>query len=101
DESVWRPLLDHYVSLGDREGLARLVAETLPLLPAVGQRNQLRLALARVRFAADGADRAAADVLQDLLLEEPGHPEALGLLAGYYESIGSETDLADLLAQAF
>src|SRR5439155_15477322 len=31
DETVWRPLLDHYVALQDREGLERLVAETLPL----------------------------------------------------------------------
>ena len=61
DESVWRPLLDHYVGLRDRDGLARLVAETLPLLPDVAQRNQLRMALARLRLADDGGDGAAAD----------------------------------------
>jgi tetratricopeptide repeat protein len=101
DESVWRPLLDHYVGLRDREGLARLVAETLPLLPDVAQRNQLRMALARLRLAEDGADVSAAEVLQDVLLEEPGQSEALALLAGYYEQTGSEGDLVDLLAQAF
>jgi hypothetical protein len=101
DESVWRPLLDHYVGLGDRDGLARLVSETLPLLPDVGQRNQLRMALARLSLSADGADGSAAAILQDVLLEEPANAEALALLAGYYERTGSESDLVDLLAQSF
>ena len=101
DESVWRPLLEHYVGLRDRAGLARLVTETLPLLPDVGQRNHLRMALARLQLGEDGADASAAGILQDVLLEEPANAEALGLLAGYYERIGSEGDLVDLLAQAF
>ena len=101
DESVWRPLLDHYVGLRDRDGLSRLVAETLPLLPDVAPRNQLRMALARLRLAEDGSDRSAAEVLQDVLLEEPAQAEALALLVGYYESIGSESDLVDLLVQGF
>ena len=101
DESVWRPLLDHYVSLRDGDGLARLVAETLPLLPEVRLRNQLRIALARLRLAEDPADSTAADSLRDVLLEEPAQAEALALLAGYYERAGADDDLADLLAQAF
>jgi Tfp pilus assembly protein PilF len=101
DESVWRPLLDHYVGLGDRDSLGRLVGETLPLLPDVAQRNQLRMALARLQLAADPGDRAAADVLQDVLLEEPAQAEALALLAGFYERTGSEGDLVDLLTQSF
>ena len=101
DESVWRPLLDHYVSLRDRDGLARLVAETLPLLPEVAQRNELRMALARLQLAEDAADSTAAVILQDILLEAASHEEALALLAGYYERSGSEGDLVDLLTQAF
>ena len=101
DESVWRPLLDHYVTLRDRDGLARLVAETLPLLPEVAQRNELRMALARLQLTEDAADGSAAAILQDILLEEASHGEALALLAGYYERSGSEGDLVDLLAQAF
>jgi Tfp pilus assembly protein PilF len=101
DESVWRPLLDHYVQLGDRDGLSRLVTATLPLVAEVGPRNELRLALARLRLDADGTDREAADTLRDVLLEEPGRAEALTLLANYYERTGSEDDLADLLAQVF
>ncbi len=101
DESVWRPLLDHYVTLRDRDGLARLVAETLPLLPEVAQRNELRMALARLQLTEDAADGSAAAILQDILLEEASHEEALALLAGYYERSGSEGDLVDLLAQAF
>ena len=67
----------------------------------VGQRNQLRVALARLRLAHDGGDTSAAEALQDVLLEDPGQSEALLLLAGYYERTGSESDLADMLAQAF
>jgi tetratricopeptide (TPR) repeat protein len=101
DETVWRPLLEHYVALGDREGLERVVSDTLPLLPDTAQRNQLRLARARVLLAADGGDAAAADILRDVLLEERRHPEALGLLADYYERQGAEGDLLDLLEQRF
>jgi tetratricopeptide (TPR) repeat protein len=101
DETVWRPLLDHYVALQDREGLERVVSETLPLLADSAQRNQLRLARARVLLAADGGDAAAADILRDVLLEERRHPEALALLAGYYERQGAEDDLVDLLEQRF
>jgi tetratricopeptide (TPR) repeat protein len=101
DESVWRPLVEHYVGLNDVEGLARLLSETLPLLPDVAQRNQLRMSLAQLRLAEDGGDSDAAAILQDVLMEDAGHAEALTLLAGYYERSGSEGDLVDLLAQAF
>ncbi|HXU00707.1 MAG TPA: tetratricopeptide repeat protein, partial [Polyangia bacterium] len=101
DESIWRPLLDHYVSLRDGEGLGRLVAETLPLLPEVAQRNELRMALAQLQLGADADDGAAAAILQDVLLEDASHEQALSLLAGYYERSGSEGDLIDLLTQAF
>jgi tetratricopeptide (TPR) repeat protein len=101
DETVWRPLLEHYVALADREGLERVVSETLPLLADGGQRNQLRLARARVLLAGDAGDPAAAEILRDVLLEERRHPEALTLLAGYYERQGAEADLIDLLEQRF
>ena len=101
DESLWQPLVDHYVSLRDRDGLSRLVEETLPLLPEVAPRNQLRMALARLRLGEDAGDGAAAAILQDVLLEEAGHAEALGLLAEHYERSGSEGDLVDLLTQSF
>ena len=75
DESVWRPLLDHYVSLRDRDGLARLVAETLPLLPEVAQRNELRMALAR---SAAGRGRR-----RRLRRRDPaGHPAGGGVPRG-------------------
>ena len=95
--------VDHYVSLRDRDGLARLVAETLPLLPEVAPRNQLRMALARLRLAR--GRRATAPpptILQDVLLEEAGaRRRRSGCWPGYYERSGSEGDLVDLLAQAF
>jgi thioredoxin-like negative regulator of GroEL len=101
DETIWRPLLAHYVALQDRAGLERVVNETLPLLPEVEQRNQLRLARARVLLACDERDATAAEILRDVLLEERRSAEALTLLAGYYERTGAAADLTDLLEQHF
>ncbi len=101
DESLWRPLLAHYVALHDREALERVVAETLALLPDMERRNQLRLARARVLLADDERDPAAAEILRDMLLDEPRNAEALALLAGCYERSGAEDDLRDLLEQRF
>jgi thioredoxin-like negative regulator of GroEL len=101
DESIWRPLLAHYVALQDRAALERVVDETLPLLPEVERRNQLRLARARVLLGDDDRDPAAAEILRDMLLDEPRNAEALALLAGYYERTGAEGDLRDLLEQRF
>jgi thioredoxin-like negative regulator of GroEL len=101
DETLWRPLLAHYVALNDRAALERVVEETLPLLPEVERRNQLRLARARVLLGDDERDPAAAELLRDMLLDEPRNAEALALLAGYYERTGAEDDLRDLLEQRF
>jgi tetratricopeptide (TPR) repeat protein len=101
DESLWRPLLAHYVALRDRAALERMVDETLPLLPEVERRNQLRLARATVLLEEDGRDPAAAEVLRDMLLDEPRNGQALALLADYYERVGAEDDLRDLLEQRF
>jgi Tfp pilus assembly protein PilF len=101
DETVWRPLLEHYLKLRDGAGLERLIAETLPLLAEVGQRNELRVARARYLLAANDRDGAAAEALRDVLLEDPRHGEALAALAGYYERTGSEDALTDLLEQLF
>ena len=101
DESLWRPLLAHYVALQDREALERVVDETLPLLPDMERRNQLRLARARILLGDDERDPAAAEILRDMLLDEPRNAEALALLAGCYERSGAEDDLRDLLEQRF
>ncbi|HSS39364.1 MAG TPA: hypothetical protein VLT58_11390, partial [Polyangia bacterium] len=101
DESVWHPLLAHYVALHDRAALDRVVEETLPLLPEVDRRNQLRLARAQVLLGDDERDPAAAEILRDMLFDEPRNAEALALLSGYYERSGAEDDLRDLLEQRF
>jgi tetratricopeptide (TPR) repeat protein len=101
DEAVWRPLLAHYMDLGDREGIDKLVAETLPVLVAAGQRSELRVARARFLLARDDRDPAAAEGLRELLLDEPRHPEGLALLAAFYERVGAESELIDLLEQCF
>jgi tetratricopeptide (TPR) repeat protein len=101
DERVWRPLLAYYTELQDGEAVERLIGETLPLLPEVGQRNELRMARARFVLAGDDRSPAAAEALRDVLMEEPGHAEALRLLADYYTRTDAEGDLADLLEQRF
>ena len=101
DESFWRPLLAHYVALHDRAALERVVEETLPLLPEMEHRNQLRLARARILLGDDERDPAAAEVLRDMLLDEPRNGEALALLADYYERSGAADELRDLLEQRF
>ncbi len=101
DEAIWRPLAAHYMESGDREGVDRLVAETLPLLVEPARRSELRVARARFLLGRDDRDAAAAESLRDVLLDEPRHLEALTLLAAYYERLGSETDLVDLLDQSF
>jgi tetratricopeptide (TPR) repeat protein len=101
DERVWRPLLAYYTELQDGEAVQRLIGETLPLLPEVGQRNELRLARARFELTADDRSPAAAEALRDVLMEEPGHAEALRLLADYYTRTEAEGDLIDLLEQRF
>src|SRR5262249_56527204 len=65
------------------------------------QRNQLRIAKARVLLARDERDPAAAEILRDALLEERRQPEALALLTAYYERVGAQDDLTDLLEQRF
>ena len=101
DEAFWRPLLAHYVALHDRAALERVVEETLPLLPEMEHRNQLRLARARILLGDDARDPAAAEVLRDMLLDEPRNGEALALLADYYERSGAADELRDLLEQRF
>jgi Tfp pilus assembly protein PilF/Flp pilus assembly protein TadD len=101
DEALWRPLLAHYLALQDRAGVDRLVGETLPLLLEPAKRNELRLTRARFLLASDERDPLAAEALRDVLLEEPRHPEAMNLLADYYQCMGAESDLCDLLEQCF
>jgi tetratricopeptide (TPR) repeat protein len=101
DETVWRPLLAHYIQLGDRPGVDRLVEETLPLLASVEPRNELRLARARFLLGRDDRDAGAAEALRDAVFEAPGHAEALQLLADYYQRTGAHGELVDLLEQRF
>jgi tetratricopeptide (TPR) repeat protein len=101
DESLWRPLLAHYIEMADRQGVDRVVGETLPLLVEPAKRNEVRVTRARFLLAHDDRDTAAAEPLRDVLLEDPRHAEALRLLASYYERTGAESDLIDLLEQAF
>ena len=101
DESVWRPLLEHYVEPErSRRPRASGGARRCRCCPTSDSAISCasRSPACAWRTTATTARRRRS--LQDVLLEDPGQSEALLLLAGYYERTGSEGDLVDLLAQA-
>jgi predicted Zn-dependent protease len=100
-ESIWRPLLQAYLDLRDVEGLDRLVSETLPLLLDPLKRNELRLARARFLFGRDERDAGAVESLRDVMLDQPDNQDAPAMLAAYFERIGADGELIDLLEQRF
>ncbi|MEO0326157.1 MAG: hypothetical protein AAF447_24625 [Myxococcota bacterium] len=99
DRSAWEPLLGAYVAQGDLDRGAGLVSGLVDVLLDADDRNAARLILGRALFPAEGRGDEAATLLQGVLDEEPGHPEATSLLAAHYESSGDEEALVALLEQ--
>ncbi|MBN2529186.1 MAG: tetratricopeptide repeat protein [Deltaproteobacteria bacterium] len=101
DKVVWEPLSDIYLKLGNIEGFECLVEETMYSLESTQERNALRQKWARMLLDNDGREADAVDVLKNILLDEPGHSEALALLSDYYKRSGREEELIDLLKDRF
>ncbi len=101
NRSVWEPLSDIYLKLGNIEGFECLVEETMYSMEDTGNRNTLRLKWARLLLHEEGREGDAVDVLKNILLDEPGHTEALALLSEYYQISGREEELMDLLRDRF
>ncbi|MBI2896504.1 MAG: tetratricopeptide repeat protein [Deltaproteobacteria bacterium] len=96
---VWEPLVRIYRELGDLDRLSAVVTATLAALVEPAERNLLRMERVRLLLAKGGDEQVsdAIEALRDVLLEDPEHREAEGLLADHLEKAGKESDLSDLL----
>jgi len=100
DREVWEPLLDLLAKLGDRPALQALVEDLVGKLMSRGERGAVRMAWARFLLQSGDAGEATSTALRDVLLEEPGHPQALTLLADIYEQRGDVGEAVNLLSEA-
>jgi tetratricopeptide (TPR) repeat protein len=104
DREVWEPLLELYARLGERGALQALVEDLVAKLMGRGDRSAVRMAWARFLQTSgpqsDDANQPMAAALRDVLLEEPGHPEALSLLADIHEQRGEVSEAVTLLSEA-
>ncbi|MBN2573424.1 MAG: tetratricopeptide repeat protein [Deltaproteobacteria bacterium] len=100
DRDVWEPLLDLLARLGDRPALQVLVEDLVEKLMSRTDRGAVRMAWARYLQQGGEAGEATSAALRDVLLEEPGHPQALMLLADIYEQRGDVSEAVTLLTEA-
>jgi len=104
DREVWEPLLDLYARLGEQGAMQALVEDLVEKLMGRGDRSAVRMAWARFlqklgQKSGDAGESMSA-ALRDVLLEEPGHPEALSLLADIHEQRGEVSEAVTLLSEA-
>ena len=100
DREVWEPLVELLARLGDRPALQALVEDLVEKLMSRGDRGAVRMAWARFLQGSGDAGEATSAALRDVLLEEPGHPQALALLADIYEQRGEVSEAVTLLSEA-
>jgi tetratricopeptide (TPR) repeat protein len=101
EAAAFRPLLALYSKLGKRDSWLALVEQTIGVVENAAERSALRLDQARTLAEKKNGVKRAIDVLNDLLADDPGRPEAFELLAALLERAGREDELADLLAREF
>jgi tetratricopeptide (TPR) repeat protein len=100
DRSLWEPALNVLMRLGDRNELPSFVSRTLASLLMLEDRLYLLQAYAN-QLMQWGDDQAAADVLGQILEEEPAHLEATNQLLSIYERHGMHAELMGLMQQQF
>ncbi|MBN2344724.1 MAG: tetratricopeptide repeat protein [Deltaproteobacteria bacterium] len=100
-QEAWGPLTDIYLKLGNIEGFECLVEETMYSMESPEERNLLRQKWAKLLLNEEGREADAVDVLKNILLDEPGHTDALAMLAAYYTDAGREEELLELLQDRF
>ena len=102
DREIWEPLLALFTRLGRRDALEKLTRELVEKLMSRSDRSAVRMAWARFLLQRDNGASAegVSTTLRDILLEEPGHIDALTLLADLYEQRGELTDAVSLLSEA-
>ena len=96
--TIWEPLLDVHRRLGNHDRVGSLVRSTLDALLDPIERNALRMEHARFSLS-QGRQAETATMLRDVLVEDPEHAEAAGMLAELLERTGDTDGLADLLAR--
>jgi tetratricopeptide (TPR) repeat protein len=96
---AWEPLARLYRNLGDIDALHRLVDETLDSLQDTGERNALRLQLAHALLPLPDRQSDAAEILRNIVLEEPSHTEAHEALVEVLERTGNDEDLVNLVRE--
>lgn len=100
DRSLWEPALGVLMRLGDRQELPAFVNRTLSSLLMIEDRLFLLQTYAN-QLLQWGEDQAAADVLGQILEEEPAHLEATQQLLSIYEKHGMQSELMGLMQQQF
>ena len=100
DRSLWEPALRVLMRLGDRQELPAFVNRTLGSLLMLEDRLFLLQTYAS-QLLQWGEDQAAADVLGQILEEEPTHLEATNQLLSIYEKHGMQSELMGLMQQQF
>jgi tetratricopeptide (TPR) repeat protein len=98
DRQVWEPLLDLYRRLGAKARLVTLIDQTVPLVESQADRSRLRLEQASILLEQSGQADAAAEILQEILIEDPSQHQAAIMLSGILEKSGRHDELVALLA---
>jgi tetratricopeptide (TPR) repeat protein len=98
DVAFFRPLLELLRKTQDVERQSSVIARALPLVEAVDDRIALQLEQARLAIGR-GDVGAAADLLRDVLRDDPNHSDAALLLAGILERSGRFAELVNLLTK--
>lgn len=99
DKELWQPLIELYEELGDEERLRAVVSDTLEKLLDRQDRIRVRLVWARHLLSTGRDDEEAGSAFRDILLEEPGHREALMSLAQVHERQGDVSEAVALLSE--
>ena len=100
DRSLWEPALNVLMRMGDRQELPNFVNRTLASLLMLEDRLYLLQTYAN-QLLQWGEDQPAADVLGQILEEEPAHLEATNQLLSIYEKHGMQSELMGLMQQQF
>lgn len=97
DRDVWAPLAAVYQKKGDVAALSGLLEETIPLVDDLEERARLRLSLADMIVANDAT--RAAEILGEVLEDDPQNARAGQLLTEIYARTGERDKLAELLGK--
>jgi tetratricopeptide (TPR) repeat protein len=97
DRDVWAPLAAVYQKKGDVPSLSALLEETIPLVDDLEERARLRLSLADMIVGTDAP--RAAEILGEVLEDDPQNARAGQLLTEIYARTGEKEKLAELLAK--